>query len=145
MAEMMQFDLVSPERRVASYKASAVKIPGAEGDLTAMPNHAPVITTLRPGVMQVEGEKGTEEYVVTGGFAQITPAGISVLAEESYHRDEMSQDILDRLIEDAAERQRKLVQDQGNEPGPVDEGQKLLQDMVAMGTHIGLSPKQPNL
>ena len=145
MADMMQFDLVSPERRVASYKASAVSIPGVEGNMTAMPNHAPLITTLRPGVLHVEGEKGTEEYIVTGGFAQITPDGISVLAEESYHRDEMSQEILDRMIEDAAERQRKAVEASHNDPGPVDDAAKLLADMVAMGSHVGLSPKQPNL
>ena len=145
MADMMQFDLVSPERRVASYKATAVRIPGLEGDLTAMPNHVPLITTLRPGILHVEGEKGSDEYVVTGGFAQISGDGISVLAEESYHRDEMSQDILDRMIDQAAERQRRAVEASQNEPGPVDDAAKLLSDMVAMGNHIGLSPKQSNL
>ena len=145
MADMMQFDLVSPERRVASYKATAVRIPGVEGDLTAMPNHVPLITTLRPGILHVEGEKGSDEYVVTGGFAQISGDGISVLAEESYHRDEMSQDILDRMIDQAAERQRRAVEASQNEPGPVDDAAKLLSDMVAMGNNIGLSPKQSNL
>jgi F-type H+-transporting ATPase subunit epsilon len=145
MADTMQFDLVSPERRVASYKATSVQIPGIEGDLTAMPNHAPVITTLRPGILHVEGEKGTEEYVVTGGFAQITPEGISVLAEESYHRNEMSQEIIDRMVEDAAAKQRQAIEDSQNEPGPTDDAAKLLSDMMAMGTHIGLSPKQPSL
>ena len=145
MADMMQFDLVSPERRVASYKASSVAIPGADGNMTAMPNHAPLITTLRPGVLHVEGEQGTEEYIVTGGFAQITPDGISVLAEESYHRDEMSQEILDRMVADAAERQRKAVEASHNDPGPVDDAAKLLSDMVAMGSHIGLSADQSNL
>ncbi len=145
MADMMQFDLVSPERRVASQKARAVQIPGVEGDLTAMPNHAPLITTLRPGVVHVEGESGTEEFVVTGGFAQITGDGISILAEESYHRDEMSQDILDRMVEDAAEKQRKAVEASHNDPGPVDDAAKLLADMMAMGSHVGLSANQPNL
>ena len=145
MADTMQFDLVSPERRVASYKATAVRIPGAEGELTAMPLHAPLITTLRPGVLHVEGEKGTEEYIVTGGFAQIGAEGISVLAEESYHRDEMSQEILDRMIDAAAERQRKAVEASHTDPGPVDDAAKLLSDMVAMGNHIGRSSKQPSL
>ena len=49
MAETMQFDLVSPERQLASLAADAVGIPGAEGDLTAMADHAPFLTTLRPG------------------------------------------------------------------------------------------------
>ncbi|SPJ24473.1 F0F1 ATP synthase subunit epsilon [Palleronia abyssalis] len=145
MADTMQFDLVSPERRVASFQARAVKIPGSEGDLTAMPNHAPLITTLRPGILHVEGERGSDEYIVTGGFAQITPEGISVLAEESYHRDEMSQEILDRMVEDAAERQRKSIEQSHNEPGPTDDAAKLLSDMMAVGSHIGLSAKQPSL
>ena len=145
MADNMQFDLVSPERRVAEHTVTAVRIPGVEGDLTAMPNHTPLITTLRPGVLHVESDQGTEEYVVTGGFAQITPEKVSVLAEESYHRNDMSQEILDRMVEDAADRQRKAVEASHNEPGPVDDAAKLLADMMAMGTHIGLSPKQPSL
>ena len=65
----MQFDLVSPERLLASLEVSAVQIPGADGDLTAMPGHAPVITNLRPGVLKVESPSGNTDYVVTGGFA----------------------------------------------------------------------------
>ena len=54
MADTMQFDLVSPERMLASVQASAVRIPGVDGDLTAMPGHTPVITTLRPGLVAAE-------------------------------------------------------------------------------------------
>ena len=64
----LQFDLVSPERRLASLQATEVQIPGADGDLTAMEGHAPTITTLRPGVLKVVGAAGTTSYVVTGGF-----------------------------------------------------------------------------
>lgn len=81
MADMMQFDLVSPERKLASYKAEAIEIPGADGDLTAMPGHARLITTLRPGVLKVKGEEGEKGYVVTGGFAEINDESISILAE----------------------------------------------------------------
>ena len=52
MLNIMQFDLVSPERRLASLEVTAVQIPGADGDLTAMPGHAPVITNLRPGIFE---------------------------------------------------------------------------------------------
>ena len=83
MAGSMQFNLVSPERGLASLQASAVQIPGADGDLTAMPDHAPVITTLRPGVLTVSGDGGETRYAVTGGFAEITPEGTSVLAERA--------------------------------------------------------------
>lgn len=84
MAEMMQFDLVSPERKLASGQVRSVQIPGADGDLTAMPQHAPTITTLRPGVLVVEGATGESRYVVTGGFAEITPTATAVLAERAY-------------------------------------------------------------
>lgn len=83
MADTMQFDLVSPERRLASLPVTAVMIPGAEGDMTAMANHAPTITTLRPGVLRVESPQGTSEYLVTGGFAEIGADGLSVLAEKA--------------------------------------------------------------
>ena len=53
MAEMLQFDLVSPERKLASVQAREVQIPGADGDMTAMADHAPTITTLRPGILRV--------------------------------------------------------------------------------------------
>lgn len=83
MADTMQFDLVSPERKLASYAAREVQIPGAEGDLTAMPGHAPFITTLRPGVLKVSGPEGEGAFVVTGGFAEITAEATSVLAERA--------------------------------------------------------------
>jgi F-type H+-transporting ATPase subunit epsilon len=50
MADEMNFDLVSPERSIASFLATEVQLPGSEGDMTAMPNHAPILTTLRPGI-----------------------------------------------------------------------------------------------
>jgi len=87
MANTMQFDLVSPERRLASLEVSAVQIPGADGDLTAMPGHAPVITNLRPGILKVEAPSGNTDYVVTGGFAEIGE-GLSVLAERALPLDE---------------------------------------------------------
>ena len=60
MAGTLQFDLVSPERRLASVAASEVQIPGADGDLTAMEGHAPTITTLRPGVLRVIAAEGAK-------------------------------------------------------------------------------------
>jgi len=77
------YDLVSPERMLAAGEADSVQIPGAEGDLTAMPNHAPFLTTLRPGVISVRSGSDTTDYVVTGGFAEISAESASVLAEEA--------------------------------------------------------------
>ena len=101
MADTMQFDLVSPERKLASGQASSVQIPGADGDMTAMPNHAPVVTTLRPGILSVEIDGGVQEYAVTGGFAQITAERTAVLADEAHPRAEVSPELLAERIETA--------------------------------------------
>lgn len=87
MADTVQFDLVSPERKLASVKAVEVQIPGANGYMTAMADHAPVITTLRPGVLKVIGPEGSQSFAVTGGFAEIGPAAVTVLAERALPGD----------------------------------------------------------
>lgn len=145
MADTMQFDLVSPERRLASVQVTSVQIPGADGDMTAMADHAPTITTLRPGILTVDGPEGTADYVVTGGFAEISSRGVTVLAERAMAKGDMTQDHLDEMIEEAKSLHAKAKETWENEPGPVDDAAKLLADMVAMGTHIGLDPKQANL
>ena len=145
MADTMQFDLVSPERRLASMQVTAVQIPGSDGDMTAMADHAPTITTLRPGVLRVEGPEGATEYVVTGGFAEISANGVSVLAERAVPKGDMTQAHLDEMMEEARSMYASAKDNFVNEPGPVDDAAKLLSDMVAMGDQIGLSSKQPSL
>lgn len=99
MADTMQFDLVSPERSVASFTAREVRIPGADGDMTAMPDHAPVITTLRPGILTVVGADGaTKTYAVTGGFAEIGQGGASVLAEKAMPAADVTAAEIEALI-----------------------------------------------
>jgi F-type H+-transporting ATPase subunit epsilon len=101
MADTMQFDLVSPERLLASGQAKSVQIPGANGQMTAMPNHAPTITTLRPGVLRVEMSDGVKEFAVTGGFAEIGADGISVLAEQAYARESGNRAQIEAMLEEA--------------------------------------------
>ena len=147
MADAMQFDLVSPERRLTSVAATSVQVPGAEGDMTIMVQHAPTITTLRPGIVRVEAEGGMQEYVVTGGFAEIGE-GVTVLAERALPRQEITQEIMDSWVAEAAEAHRAARERAGNEgetQGMADDTAKLLADMVAAGGHIGLDSKQPNL
>ncbi|MCL3881374.1 F0F1 ATP synthase subunit epsilon [Marivita sp. GX14005] len=144
MADTMQFDLVSPERSLMSAQVKSVQIPGSDGDLTAMPSHAPLITTLRPGVLKVETETGTEEFVVTGGFAELGES-LSVLAERAVPRGDVDQATYEAMVDEAQEAYFQTKEAFKNEPGPVDDAAKLLADMVAVGTHIGLSPKQPSL
>lgn len=141
MADTMQFDLVSPERRLASAKVASVQIPGADGDMTAMPDHAPTITTLRPGILTVDGPDGQQQYVVTGGFAEITATGVSVLAERALAKADLTQETMDEIMEEAKNTYSKVKEAFANEPGPVDDAAKLLSDMVAMGEQMGLSAK----
>jgi F-type H+-transporting ATPase subunit epsilon len=106
--------------------------------MTAMPGHAPLITTLRPGILRVESTGGTQEYVVTGGFAEIGE-NLSVLAERALPREEMTQETFDAILEEARAALNTAKEVFVNEPGPVDDAAKLLSDMVAMGAHIGLN------
>ncbi len=109
MADTMQFDLVSPERKLASGQAVSVLIPGADGDLTAMPDHAPVVATLRPGILVVEMEGERQEFAVTGGFAQVTAEGATILADEALPKAEVSTEMLQERIE-AAEAARDAAE-----------------------------------
>ncbi len=132
MAGTLQFDLVSPERRLASMQASEVQIPGADGDLTAMADHAPVITTLRPGVLKVVAASGTTSYAVTGGFAEISATGASVLAENAVPVGEVSAAWLDGL---AAEATAAAAQASG---AAKDLADKLVADYAALRVAVGL-------
>ncbi len=136
MANTMQFDLVSPERSLASLEATAVQIPGADGDMTAMPDHAPTITTLRPGILKVDAPEGSSEYLVTGGFAQINGDALSVLAEKAIPVSEVTRSQLDDLIAEARASHETAVEN--GDQTIVDDAAKLLADMEALGTHMSL-------
>ena len=101
MANTLQFDLVSPERRLASVSATEVMIPGTDGDLTAMEGHAPLIVTLRPGLLRAVTPQGVMSYIVTGGFAEIAQSGISVLAAGAIPVEEATGTVLDELVAEA--------------------------------------------
>ncbi len=81
MADKLKFDLVSPERLVLSAEVDAVQVPGAEGDFGVMPNHAPVMAMLRAGVLTVENDGKSQSFELNGGFVDVTPEGVTVLAE----------------------------------------------------------------
>ncbi|NKX44246.1 F0F1 ATP synthase subunit epsilon [Roseicyclus persicicus] len=133
----LQFDLVSPERRLASMAVDAVQIPGADGDMTAMADHAPLITTLRPGVLKVEGADGGAEtaYFVTGGFADVAGPSVTVLAERALPVSEVTAEMMDGFIAEAREAHDKArAADQPQ--GVADSAAKLLADMEAAKGHI---------
>lgn len=134
MADTMQFDLVSPERRLASLEVTAVQIPGADGDMTAMPNHASVITTLRPGILRVEAASGQQEYVVTGGFAELGE-NLSVLAERAVAKADLDKSGYDTMLAEA----KSTLETAKANGGSVDDMAKTVADLEAIGAELGLS------
>ena len=98
MSDALTFELVSPEKKLASTEAEAVTIPGIAGDMTAMANHAPFLTTMRPGYLVVRNGSSEDRYFVTGGFAEISDNVISVLAEEAVVADAVDAAYLDAQI-----------------------------------------------
>lgn len=94
----IQFDLVSPERKLASVEALEIQIPGADGDFTAMAEHAPMLTTLRPGLLSVTTNNNVTEYIITGGFVEISGTNASVLAEQALPKAEVTREVIDNLI-----------------------------------------------
>ena len=126
----MQVDVVSPEKLLLSSEAISVEIPGADGDMTAMANHAPLITTLRPGVLRVVQEKDTSVYVVSGGFCKLGQ-GVSVLAEKAVLRADFDKKMFDELVAVAEE---SLEAAKANMTGgAVDMAAKFLSDFNILG------------
>lgn len=104
MAEAFKFELVSPERLLVSEQVESVVIPGAEGEMTIMANHAPVMTTVKPGVVSLRTAAGADErYVVFGGFADILPTGCTLLAESAVAVKDIDRADLARRIQEAKE------------------------------------------
>lgn len=99
-----KFELVSPERLLVSTDVESVVIPGSEGEMTVMANHAPVMTTVKPGIVTVKPVSGAEErFVVFGGFADIVPAGCTLLAESATPVKDIDRALLAKRIQDARE------------------------------------------
>ncbi len=111
MADTLTFELVSPEKKLASADAEAVTIPGMQGDLTAMADHAPFLTTLRPGYVVLRNGASEERFFVTGGFAEISDNTVSVLAEMALADSDVTAEWLDARIAEA----EKSVEDAGED------------------------------
>lgn len=101
MAETFAFDLVSPEKLVFSDNVNDVVVPGADGYFTVYANHAPFVSTLAPGVLTVSAPSGETKIFVEGGFAEINPAGLTVLSEDAVPVSELTGDVLSDRIKEA--------------------------------------------
>ena len=102
MAEL-HFEFVSPERVLFSGDVDQVDLPGAEGDMGILAGHAPLVTTLRPGIVTIFRGNVREPVVVIGGFAEVSPAGLTILADQAMPRDDFDSAMLASEIKDVEE------------------------------------------
>ena len=104
MPDPFKFELVSPERLLVSGEVEQVLVPGAEGDMTVLAYHAPLLTTLRPGLLDI-GYPGGEHkrYFIRGGFAEIGPSGLTVLAETAIDLVELDAGQLAQAVKNVEE------------------------------------------
>jgi F-type H+-transporting ATPase subunit epsilon len=98
-----QFDLVSPEKLLFSGKVDQVDVPGSEGDFGVLAGHAPLVTSLRPGILVMHRDAEELRVVVNGGFAEVGPAGLTVLADSAVPVEEFDRDLLAGVIKDTEE------------------------------------------
>ena len=104
MADGFNFELVSPEQLLVSAEVSAVVVPGTDGYFTVLADHAPTMSTLRPGVADVTRTGGeADRFVVFGGFVDVTPQACTILAESAVRVADIDRADLEQRIEDARE------------------------------------------
>jgi F-type H+-transporting ATPase subunit epsilon len=104
MAEPLHFDLVSPERLLISEEVESVVVPGAEGYFTVFARHAPFISTLKPGQIEVRGLSGeVQKFFVRGGFADVSAAGLTILADQTIPLADLDAAALEQEIRNAEE------------------------------------------
>lgn len=102
--DKVEFELVAPERLVLSVAADMVVVPGAEGDFGVLPGHSLLISTVRPGVIDIyEGDTIKERVFVSGGFAEVTPERCTVLATEALALDDIDRTEVETQIRDLTE------------------------------------------
>ena len=101
MAQKIAFDLVSPEKLLLSVQADMVTVPGTEGYMGVIAGHAPLVSTLRAGMIDVLIDGKDDRYFIRGGFAEINAGKITVLADEAIPMTELDLAILDQRISDA--------------------------------------------
>ena len=102
--EKVEFELVTPERLVISRGVDMVVVPGAEGDFGVLPGHTPMVSTVRPGIVNVyEGREIVERLFVAGGFAEVTAARCMVLADRAVAADELDPAATEQTLKEARE------------------------------------------
>jgi F-type H+-transporting ATPase subunit epsilon len=103
MADKLHFALVSPERELFNGEVDHVVVPGSEGEFGVSPNHAPVMSVIKPGALKVINESTERRIFVNGGFADVTPEGLTVLAEEAVDLADVDPAQLEQQLKNAQE------------------------------------------
>ncbi|AIB10833.1 F0F1 ATP synthase subunit epsilon [Azospirillum brasilense] len=104
MADKVEFELVSPEKLLTSQPVDMVVVPGSEGDFGVLAGHSPMISTVRPGVIDVyEADRVVDRVFVAGGFAEVTETRCTVLAEEAIAVAEIDRAKVEQQIRDLGE------------------------------------------
>ncbi|MEL6385755.1 MAG: F0F1 ATP synthase subunit epsilon [Pseudomonadota bacterium] len=117
MPDTLHFSLVSPARELFSGDVDHVIAPGTEGEFGVLPNHAPFMTTLKNGLVRVLRSGADDMRIfVRGGFADVTPAGLTILAEEAVNCADVDMEHLDDEIQTARERMLSHAKDDGQYP-----------------------------
>lgn len=134
MADTFTFELVSPERLLISEPVESVLVPGREGDFQVLPNHAPVLSSLRPGLLDVVLPGGKERRIfVRGGFAEVGPESLTVLAETAIDSADLNKTALAQEIrnaeEDVADAKDDAARDKAQEHL---DGLKLVQESLGL-------------
>jgi F-type H+-transporting ATPase subunit epsilon len=112
MSDAFKFELVSPERLLVSDNVEQVLVPGAEGDMTVLAHHAPLLTTLRPGLLDIGFPGGEHQrFFIRGGFAEIGPSGLTILAETAIDLVELDASGFAQAIKDAEEEVADATED----------------------------------
>ena len=101
MADKLKFSLDSPERELFTGEVDQVDVPGTEGDLGILPNHSPLMAAIRTGALSVYSDGIQNYFFVQSGFADVTPEGLTVLAEKAVAMDELNKDELKMELEAA--------------------------------------------
>jgi F-type H+-transporting ATPase subunit epsilon len=117
MADKLQFELVSPERLLISREVGMVTVPGAEGDFGVLPDHAPLISTVRPGVIDVydDGQTVSDRIFVSGGFAEVTGERCTVLAEEALPLKDINRADVERRLQELQQQLAAATDDRARE------------------------------
>lgn len=126
-----QFDLVSPEKLLFSGEVDQVDVPGSEGDFGVFAGHAPMVAIVRPGMLTIYSNGKEEKVVVLGGFAEVGPNGLTVLADVAASVEDMDRAVIAKQIKDTEKRMAEM--EQGS---PLDKEIARLDHLKALDYHL---------